>query len=280
MRNGSAARAALVSCLAVILAVGADAALAAEAGKRRKSSAPPMSTPAVPAGAEESGGPDADFEQFEGEFGKDKEGETKKVFDPLRGYNRAMFHFNDKFYLWVAKPMATFYGWIIPEPGRVALARAYMNLAFPVRFVGSGLQAKWAGAGAEFGRFLVNSTLGLGGFFDPAEAWFGWELVDEDIGQAFGRWGIGPGFPVVLPILGQSNLRDGVALAGQGYLSPLNPVYNLVEWDVYLAATAGGHFNYISLHLGEYEKVKKDALDPYTFIRDAHLQNREKRIKE
>ncbi|MBI5624023.1 MAG: VacJ family lipoprotein [Elusimicrobia bacterium] len=272
-----ACRFALLAALAAAFA--ASGAAAAETAKKSKASAQPvMSTPAVPMGAET--GSDAGFEDFESEFGKPASGEAKKVFDPLSGYNRAMYHFNDKFYLWVAKPLAIGYGILLPEPGRVAIARGFTNLAFPVRFVGAGMQGKVKGMGTELGRFLINSTLGLGGLFDPAEAWFGLRLVDEDLGQAFGKWGMGTGFPVVLPILGQTNLRDGVGLVGNSFLTPLNPVYGLVDWKTNLGVTAGGHFNYISLHVGEYEKIKKDALDPYTFIRDAHLQNRAKRVKE
>ncbi|MBI5884323.1 MAG: VacJ family lipoprotein [Elusimicrobia bacterium] len=275
MRIGQAAR--LVSLTALAVSLCCAAASAAEPAKsRRASGAPIMSAPAVPMGAEE--GSDASFEEFEGEFGKP--GAGKKVFDPLSGYNRAMFHFNDKFYLWVAKPLSIGYGILIPEPGRVAVARAYTNFAFPVRFVGAGMQGKFKSMGVELGRFLVNSTLGLGGFFDPAEAWFGMKLQDEDLGQAFGKWGMGTGIPVVLPILGQTNLRDGIGFAGQSFLTPLNPVYGIADGMTNMSVVAGGQFNFISLHIGEYEKIKKDALDPYTFIRDAHLQNRAKRVKE
>jgi phospholipid-binding lipoprotein MlaA len=262
--------------VAAALLLAAGSAGAAEPSKKSKSSQPVMSLPAVPIGAEE--GSDEGFADFEGEFGKPEA--AKKVFDPLRGYNRVMYHFNDKFYLWVAKPLSIGYGILIPEPGRVMLARGFTNFAFPVRFVGAGMQGKFKSMGIELGRFLVNSTLGLGGLFDPAEAWFGLRLQDEDVGQGLGRWGVGTGFPVVLPILGQTNLRDGVGLIGQSFLTPLNPVYGLADWSTNMSVTAGGQFNFISLHIGEYEKIKKDALDPYTFIRDAHLQNRAKRVKE
>lgn len=218
---------------------------------------------------------EGEFDEFEGEFGKSKE--QSKVSDPLRGYNRFMFKFNDIFYTFLAKPVARVYGFIIPQPLRVGINNAYTNLLFPVRFVNSGLQGKLNGAGREMGRFLVNSTLGIGGLMDPAGKWFHIEPSDEDFGQTMGFYGIGHGPPLVLPLLGQNNLRDSLGLV-PNFL--LNPIYYVSEPEVLLAVTAGGHFNRLSLHIGEYEKIKKEALDPYTFIRDAHLQNRESKIKE
>lgn len=219
----------------------------------------------------------AEFDEF-AEF--ETEGSTRAVtsFDPLRGYNRFMFRVNDKFYFWLAKPLARGYGWLVPQPARTAVNRAYTNLRFPLRFVNCLLQWKPKKAGSELGRFLVNSTAGLGGLFDPADRWLGWRAPgDEDFGQTMGRWGVGDGFPVVLPILGQTNLRDGLGLT-PGFL--LNPVWYLADFETNFAVSAGEQFNYVSLHVGEYESIKKDALDPYTFIRDAYKQHRDKKIKD
>lgn len=216
---------------------------------------------------------DAQFDQFEGELSKS---EAKPVSDPLRGYNRTMFWINDKFYFFLGKPLTKIYSLLLPQPVRVAVDRAFVNLAFPVRFVSTSLHANFNGTGREVGRFLVNSTLGIGGLFDPAEKWMGIKPADEDLGLAFGHWGIGTGFPIVLPILGQTNLRDGIGMAPTFLL---NPVYYATSYTNYIGVVSGGKFNYLSLHGEEYEKIKKDALDPYTFIRDAHLQNREKKLK-
>lgn len=213
---------------------------------------------------------DPQFEEFE-------EKAAKPVKDPLRGYNKFMYHFNDKMYFWLFKPLALGYSLLIPEPVRVAVRRSYTNLAFPVRFTSSLFQGNVRGAGREVGRLVVNSTLGIGGLFDPAQHWMNMSPSDEDFGQMLGRWGFGTGFPLVLPLLGQSNLRDGIGLLPNSFVSP---VYYVTNTKTYLAVTAGGYFNTLSLHVGDYEKIKKEALDPYTFIRDAHLQNREKKVRE
>ncbi|MFH2204299.1 MAG: VacJ family lipoprotein [Elusimicrobiota bacterium] len=218
---------------------------------------------------------DAEFGDFEDEFGG--AAEAKKVFDPLRGYNRFMFKVNDKFYYYLLRPLALHYRFAVPKQARTAVSKSFHNLYFPVRFVNTLLQLKFKKAGMEFGRFVVNSSVGVGGLFDPAGRYLKWRPSDEDFGQTLGHYGMGGGFPVVLPLLGPSNVRDGLALAPDALLNPLSYA---VELPMSVAARAGEKFNYASLHLGEYESVKKDALDPYTFLRDAYEQNRDKKIQE
>ncbi len=204
-------------------------------------------------------------------------------FDPLRGFNRGMFHFNDRMYFWVLKPTARIYGRVIPKGVRQGIQRCFKNLGFPVRFVNNVLQGKMKGAGRETGRFLVNSTLGLGGFFDPARSWWGWEPSDEDFGQTLGRYGVGDGFPLVLPLIGPTNVRDALGMGADSFLNPLSYVdphdpqfFNRTR----LYIRAGEAVNRTSLDIGQYESIKKDALDPYTFIRDAYKQMRDQKIKE
>lgn len=211
------------------------------------------------------------FDDFEEEFA------TEDVYDPLEGYNRAMTHFNDTLYVYLLDPMARGYRYVVPEGGRQAIDRFIDNLYYPVRLSGSILQAKFACAGEETLRFLINTTIGLLGFFDPAEAWFGLDGCQEDLGQALGYWDVGAGPHIVLPFFGPSNLRDTFAMAPESYVDPLaqlRPYYR------YAAALGYKYVNYTSLHVGEYESLKKDAVDFYIFLRDAYEQNRNKKIKE
>jgi len=233
---------------------------------------------------------DQEFDEFEDEFGDDVSAE---VSDPLGGYNRFMTGFNDKLYFWVLKPVATGYSWLVPEFARRGINNFFKNLYYPVRLVNNVLQLKFKNAGEETLRFVANSTIGLLGLWDPAKVWFGLEAHPEDFGQTFGVWGIGPGPHIVLPVLGPSNLRDAIGLAPQWiYLNPVNNFLNASEYagldvsdDIQKIETRAGVYalekvNYTSLHIGEYENLKKDAVDFYPFLRDLYEQRRQKAIEE
>lgn len=231
-----------------------------------------------------------EFDDFENEFGDD---EMAEVFDPFSGYNRAMTGINDKLYFWVLKPVAKGYRWIMPEFARRGINNFFKNLYYPVRFVNNVLQLKLKNAGEETVRFAANSTIGVLGLWDPAKVWFGLEAHPEDFGQTLGYWGVGPGPHIVLPVLGPSNLRDTLALAPSWvYLDPVNNLSMVDDWldldsieDIETAEIKAGilvfeEVNYTSLHIGEYESLKKDALDFYPFMRDLYEQNRQKEIEE
>jgi phospholipid-binding lipoprotein MlaA len=218
-------------------------------------------------------------EEFEEEF---KERPESKVFDPLHGYNRFMTKVNDKFYFWMLKPTASGYRKVVPQGVRISVNRFFNNLLFPVRFVNNALQLKFKGAGVELARFGVNTTLGVIGFGDPAKKWFDLNAYPEDFGQTLGYYGIGGGFHLVLPILGPSNLRDTVGLVADFYLDPVCYIGTCYadEWEPAMGIQAYKGFNYTSLHIGEYESLKKDAIDLYPFFRDAYEQSRKKEIAE
>ncbi|NQT56234.1 MAG: VacJ family lipoprotein [Desulfobacteraceae bacterium] len=212
--------------------------------------------------------------EFEDEF---KDQSEIEVFDPLIGYNRFMTNVNDKVYFFVLKPVATIYSIIIPEPGRVAIYRFFKNLLFPIRLVNNLLQLKFEQAGIEFDRFVVNTTIGILGLGDPAKTLLNLDFKEEDFGQTLGHYGIGSGFYIVLPILGPSNLRDIFGMVPDFFLVPINYLDNLkVTASIY----TGDIVNNTSLHIGEYESIKKDAIDFYTFIRDGYEQKRKTLIEE
>jgi len=130
----------------------------------------------------------------------------------------------------------------------------------------------------ETARFGVNTTVGIAGLFDPADAWLDLEAPSpEDFGQTLGHYGLGEGFAIMLPILGPSNLRDTVGVVADGFL---NPVAYVDPWWVYYAGRTVEKVNDTSLRIGEYESFKKQALDPYTFMRDAYHQYRVKQVDE
>jgi phospholipid-binding lipoprotein MlaA len=198
------------------------------------------------------------------------------VPDPFEPLNRAFFEFNDKLYFWALKPVATGYKTVVPEEVRVCVRNFFQNLAFPVRFVNNVFQGKFFGALEETCGFLVNSVVGLGGLADIATA-VDLKRHEEDLGQTLAVHGFGPGFYIHWPILGPSTLRDSIAMGGDLFLDPLT--YVGTYW--YAPGARGLNLvNETSFRIGDYESLKKAALDPYVALRDAYYQNRLSKIKE
>lgn len=181
------------------------------------------------------------------------------INDPVEGYNRAIFSFNNWFAMWVMRPVTKGYRAIAPLQVRLSIRKFGHNLAYPLRLVTTLLQGKFKGAGVETARFLVNTTVGLLGFFDPAGSKLGLRPYDEDFGQTFGEWGSGPGFYFVLPFLGPSSGRDTLAW-------PFDAVLNPASW-----APGLGQFlmvNTLSFSLPTYLRLMQTEMDPYILTRD------------
>lgn len=231
------------------------------------------SKPSVPAAtSEEDAAPD-EFDQF-GEF---EDAAPVVIADPLGGYNRFMTVVNDGLYVWVLRPIAKGYRFIVFKPVRLAVARAFTNASYPVRFVNNLLQLKIRRAGVETGRFIVNTTLGLGGLFDPATTCMKMRPFPEDFGQTLGHYGAGSGCHIVLPLLGPSNLRDFVAIVPDMFL---NPVYYIEDEWTATALSVGNRLNTLSLFMDDYDALRKEAFDLYVFQRDAYEMKRKKDIGE
>jgi len=212
------------------------------------------------------------------EYDDGETAEKAKIADPIEPFNRAMYHFNDKLYFWVLKPVAQGYKIIVPEIGRVSVRNFFSNLRTPTRLISCLLQADFSGAATEAGRFAVNTIWGIGGLLDPAAGGeLNWQKQDTDLGQTLGVYGVGHGFYIVWPILGPSSPRDTVDIAGDYFLYPvsyLEPFY--VPWCV----RAYEEVNSTSLRIGDYESLKNAAIDPYIAIRDAYAQYRANKIKQ
>jgi phospholipid-binding lipoprotein MlaA len=204
--------------------------------------------------------------------------ETVEVADPLEPLNRFFFQSNERLYFWVLKPIAIGYKTIIPEPLRIQIDNAAYNFRFPVRFVNNLLQLKFVGAGTELASVLINTTIGFGGMFEPAQKEFHLKRYKEDFGQTLGHYGMPAVFYIVWPLLGPSNLRDSIGRAGDYFTNPVTWLVN--DWVITGGAAAGERVDYLSLHLGEYEDFKKSALDPYVSMRSAYHQYRENQIKK
>lgn len=216
------------------------------------------------------------------------EEEPVQVSDPLEGFNRAMFKFNDFMYFYAFKPLSQAWKAVVFEPVRVGIKNAFYNLRMPIRFVNCLLQGKAKRAGAEMGQFLLNSTFGLGGLFDVAEG-VNLNPPAEDFGQTLGSWGAGHGPYIVWPLLGPSSLRDTAGKAVDNFLDPITWVFwefgdddsSLIELQdegqefwIPLGITMAEQINDLSFRIGDYEALKESSLDPYVGLRSAYIQSR------
>ena len=212
------------------------------------------------------------------DFDETEEEDLDLIADPLEPVNRAFFMFNDRLYFWVLKPVSTGYEKVLPEPARIGVGRFFSNLFMPIRAVNCLLQGKICGFGIELSRFLLNSTIGVLGFCDPAGKRFNLSRQDEDFGQTLGFYGLGPGIYINWPILGPSSLRGTAGLVGDAFLNPINYIICPTKYNI--SVKTYEVVNDTSLTLGEYESLKKAALDPYVSLRDAYYQYRRTRIKK
>lgn len=210
-------------------------------------------------------------------FDEETEEEVVHVADPLSPWNRAMFHFNDRLYFWVLKPVARGYGAVIPTPVRSGVKNFFHNLTMPIRMLSCILQGKGRAASAELTRFLINSTVGVLGFGNPAKRWPELNPSEEDLGQTLARYGLGNGFYIVWPVLGPSTLRDSVGKIGDWFLNPVSYVHPI---EPYLEIRAVDTVNETSFRIGDYESLKEAAIDPYVAFRNAYIQYRKKKVEE
>lgn len=193
--------------------------------------------------------------------------------DPYERFNRSIYHFNSAVDKAVVRPLAVGYVKVLPSPVRTGLSNFFSNLAYPGTIVNELLQGKVRDSGRDTFRLVFNTIWGLG-FFDPASG-AGFTKHSEDFGLTFGHWGIHPGPYLVLPVLGPSDLRDGIGLIPDTY----------TDARVYLITNFWGEAGTWAVYaLGEradlldQDQILKQAFDPYAFVRNAYLQHREYRI--
>lgn len=211
---------------------------------------------------------------------------TAAVSDPLEPLNRGTFWVNDKLYTFILRPISKGYELILPRPVRKGIDNAFENVKYPVRVVNCTLQGKFKRAGQETGKFVVNSIAGVGGIFRPAEKISVLaNLPDEDTGQTFTKWGVPPGPYLVLPVLGPSNFRDTLGLAGDYALNPVNWPYlywygSRSKHDWVVAPPSANTLRSLPTQLDKYDTVTKDAIDPYLAARSSYVQNRAEAAKK
>jgi len=199
-----------------------------------------------------------------------------EVADPAEGFNRAMYGFNDGFDQAIAKPVATAYKTVVPDPVQGWVRNFFANIADLFIGLNSLLQGKPGDAANDWGRFVFNSTFGLLGIHDVATE-FGLEKNDEDFGQTFGRWGAGEGAYIVWPFLGSSTVRDSIGSLIESSLDPVRRHEPVRARNVLLGTRAiGGRADLLDAS----RILEEAALDKYVFQRDAYLQRRRSLIND
>jgi phospholipid-binding lipoprotein MlaA len=185
-----------------------------------------------------------------------------------------VFWFNEQADRFVIKPVAKGYDWLLPKPVKHGVSNVFDNLYTPIVAVSDLLQGNLKESASDVGRFAVNTTVGVVGIFDVATGW-GMEKRREDIGQAFGAWGIGPGPYLVLPILGPSNVRDGVGLIGNHFLSPQTYIEDdETRWGVIVLGGIDTRYRLLDASA----VLEQAALDRYAFVRSSYAQHRQNLI--
>ncbi len=197
-------------------------------------------------------------------------------YDPLQKMNRGIFWFNDHADQYVLEPAAKGWNFVVPQGVQNSLSDFFANLRFPVVMVNNLLQGKVQPAAVDVSRFMVNTTFGIAGFFDPASDW-GLERHHEDFGQTLGVWGVPPGPYLVLPLFGPSNPRDTGALAVD-YVLSVTPLF--APGYATISAGAVNAVNARAQVIEEVKDAKEASLDYYVFVRNAYHQRRDALIHD
>lgn len=195
------------------------------------------------------------------------------TYDPWEGYNRRMHRFNNAVDRRVARPLARGYVRAVPRPVRLGVSNFFNNLGQPLTMVNSLLQGKPKQAGQAFGRFLLNSTFGVAGLFDPATR-ANLPQKSEDFGQTLGVWGWKRSRYFELPLFGPRTVRDVFGMAGDAPLSPLRQI----EADRIRVPLQGVQLVDVRAQLLSTDSLREGAEDDYTLVRDAWSQRRDYQI--
>ncbi len=191
--------------------------------------------------------------------------------DPWEGYNRHVFAFNENVDAVLLKPVASVYQKVLPEPARRGIANVFSNLGELPNALNNTLQGDFAGSGSDVLRFLINSTLGMFGLFDPATS-MGVIRQEEDFGQTLGVWGVGPGPYFMLPLLGPSTVRD---FPGSVVGLLIYPVNLINDNDVRIALQATKAISDRAGFIDQEEILRELSPDFYQQLKGFYLSRRE-----
>ena len=198
-------------------------------------------------------------------------------YDPWEAFNSKAFEFNRHMDKHVLKPVAKGWKTVVPRPAQTVIANVFTNLNVVPRVVNNALQGNWNGAERELSRFLINSTVGVAGMFDPAKDVWNISKSPADFGQTLGKWGAGPGPYLVLPFMEPLTVRDGIGKVVDRAIDPLSYVVPLIPA---LSLTVGNRINERALNYELFVDFDDAVIDAYSAVRDGYLQRREHMLNE
>ena len=214
------------------------------------------------------------------ELSKESNGQVKDCFE---GINRGIFAFNQVLDNIIVEPLAKGYRYL-PSPIRTGTSNAISNLTLVVTIPNNILQGDFGLAGKNTGRFIVNSTIGVLGLFDPATKIGLNNYEKEDWGQTLATWGAGEGCYLVLPILGPSTVRDTVGslasyMSGDAWynITVRNDTHYVSDFDYYASVATNG-IDFRAKNIESFRNLEKNSLDFYASVKSLYLQDRRKRI--
>jgi phospholipid-binding lipoprotein MlaA len=193
-------------------------------------------------------------------------------YDPWEPFNEKMFKFNYNFDKYLLKPVAKGYNFIVPDRVQQMIGNGFDNIKPVPKWVNNLLQLNFKGFAVEMGRFLINSTFGIGGLFDIAKQEFGLEKTKVDFGQTLGKWGVEPGPYLILPFLPPLTVRDGIGYGVDSAMDPLGYFIPFI-WDR-LGMKIGETINDRSLNLDLFQGFEETTVDIYSAVRNGYLQRR------
>jgi phospholipid-binding lipoprotein MlaA len=261
------ARGVVLSLALAAIAIGSGAAARATAG----------SDPAGP--TEVAAPPDAIAADESADEEEEDELPDEASGDRFESWNRDVFSFNRKLDHWLFNPITHGYQLVVPAPGRRAIYRAFNNLDSAVILANHMLQLRPVAAATTTTRFVINSSLGVGGLFDPAADWFHANRIEGDFGQTLARYGSPSGPYLMLPLFGPSTLRDACGDVVDIVADPLSYILGPYQWWTLLLGGGEG-LAAREAHIDDLDSLEAGSLDFYAALRSAYLQSRDAMVRE
>lgn len=193
--------------------------------------------------------------------------------DPLEGFNRTLFSTSDFLVRWIFRPVAVAYTTVVPRPVVKGIYNICEHVEYPKRFISCLLQGKIKDAGVTTARFAFNSTVGVVGAWDASEYFFDMKKRDEDFGQAFASWGIGPGCYIFLPVTGPCNMRNAIGKI-------FDNAVDIKNFPLAYGAQSTAVSHRLLVNYEDYDRVVTTSADPYQVIKNFWYVHRRNDVED